>query len=110
MFAVAATLYFWWQNTKGIHESSEKALWIMQLTTVMVIALVSCVAIRFGRKEDAYPPRRSLETSSSTNIPLAGCTEVTSRPDHRDRCVRCLGPFGPGNERRRIACTSVSRN
>src|ERR1700681_91538 len=41
IFAMAATLYFWGQNTKGIHESSEKALWIMQLTSVMVIALVS---------------------------------------------------------------------
>ena len=40
IFAVVATLYFWWENTKGITESSEKALWIMQLTTVMVIALI----------------------------------------------------------------------
>ena len=39
-FAIAATLYFWWQNVKGISESSEKALWIMQLTTVMVVALI----------------------------------------------------------------------
>ena len=39
-FAIAATLYFWWQNVKGIAESSEKALWIMQLTTVMVVALI----------------------------------------------------------------------
>src|SRR5215475_12560605 len=36
IFAIAATLYFWWENTKGITESSEKALWIMQLTSVMV--------------------------------------------------------------------------
>ena len=41
VFAVAATLYFWWENTKGIRESSEKALWIMQLTSVMVIALIA---------------------------------------------------------------------
>ena len=34
------TIYFWWQNIKGIPESSEKALWIMQLTTVMVVALI----------------------------------------------------------------------
>src|ERR1700733_3116890 len=27
IFAIAATLYFWWENTKGITESSEKALW-----------------------------------------------------------------------------------
>jgi hypothetical protein len=41
VFAIAATLYFWWENTKGITESSEKALWIMQLTTVMVLALIA---------------------------------------------------------------------
>jgi amino acid transporter/nucleotide-binding universal stress UspA family protein len=41
MLAIAATLYFWWQNIKGISESSEKALWIMQLTTVMVVALIA---------------------------------------------------------------------
>jgi len=40
IFAVIATLYFWWENTKGITESSEKALWIMQLTTIMVICLL----------------------------------------------------------------------
>src|SRR6202048_4794411 len=28
VFAVAVTLYFWWQNVKGIEESSEKALWV----------------------------------------------------------------------------------
>jgi amino acid transporter len=39
-FAVIFTLYFWWTNIKGIHESSGKALRIMQITTVMVIALV----------------------------------------------------------------------
>jgi amino acid transporter len=39
-FAIIVTIYFWWQNIKGISESSEKALWIMQLTTVMVVALI----------------------------------------------------------------------
>src|SRR4051794_14126226 len=36
-FAVLATLYFWWENLKGMHESSGKALRIMQTTTVMVV-------------------------------------------------------------------------
>jgi len=40
VFAVAVTMYFWWQNTKGIQESSEKALRVMQITTVMVILLL----------------------------------------------------------------------
>ena len=44
MFAAAAavlvTIYFWWQNIKGVHESSGKALRIMQITTVMVVILM----------------------------------------------------------------------
>ena len=36
-FAIAVTLYFWWYNIKGLHESSTKALRIMQVTTVMVV-------------------------------------------------------------------------
>ncbi len=39
-FAILATVYFWWKNTIGIHESSEKALRIMQITTVMVVMLI----------------------------------------------------------------------
>lgn len=39
-FGIAVTLYFWWTNVKGIHESSGKALAIMQITTVMVVALL----------------------------------------------------------------------
>ncbi len=41
--AITITLYFYWQNVKGIHESSEKALKIMMATTVMgVIMLIWC--------------------------------------------------------------------
>src|SRR5262245_28723422 len=36
-FAILVTIYFWWENTKGIPESSEKALHIMKLVTVMVV-------------------------------------------------------------------------
>ncbi len=39
-FGVAVTGYFWWENIKGIHESSGKALRIMQITTVMVVVLL----------------------------------------------------------------------
>ncbi len=41
VFAVTVTVYYWWQNIKGIHESSEKALRVMQVTTVMVIILLA---------------------------------------------------------------------
>jgi amino acid transporter len=39
-FAVLVTLFFWWENIKGVHESSDKALKIMQVTTVMVVVLI----------------------------------------------------------------------
>src|SRR5678809_399649 len=35
--AAVAVIYFWRKNIIGIHESSEKALRIMQVTTVMVV-------------------------------------------------------------------------
>lgn len=36
VFGITVSIYFWWSNIKGIHESSTKALRIMQITTVMV--------------------------------------------------------------------------
>jgi amino acid transporter len=40
LIAVGITLYFWRRNTRGLHESSDDALRIMYVTTVMVVALV----------------------------------------------------------------------
>src|ERR1700746_943235 len=39
-FAVLVVGYFWWKNIQGIHESSEKAIKIMKITTVMVVILI----------------------------------------------------------------------
>jgi amino acid transporter len=39
VFAAVVTIYYWWQNIKGIEESSGKALRVMQITTVMVVIL-----------------------------------------------------------------------
>src|SRR5690242_5186609 len=45
LFAAVVTLYFWRKNIIGMHESSEKALRIMQVTTVMVVILIVwCIA------------------------------------------------------------------
>src|SRR5256712_960912 len=40
LFAALVTIYFWWENVKGIPESSEKALRIMYVTTVMVVLMI----------------------------------------------------------------------
>src|SRR5437588_3077907 len=56
-FAVLVTIYFWWMNIKGIHESSGKALRIMQITTVMVVAfLIWCPLTILLRGHVQMPP------------------------------------------------------
>lgn len=55
-FAVCITLYFWWTNTKGIHESSGKALRIMQITTVMVAALLIWCPLTILLRGHAFIP------------------------------------------------------
>src|ERR1700730_10688989 len=61
VFGVLITGYFWWSNIKGIHESSGKALRIMQVTTVMVVAfLIWCpisLLINGGHVPPAPVPR-----------------------------------------------------
>ncbi|HEV2615056.1 MAG TPA: APC family permease [Candidatus Acidoferrales bacterium] len=54
--AILVTVYFWWQNIKGIPESSEKALRIMQTTTVMVVILIGwCIYTVYVRGAH-WPP------------------------------------------------------
>jgi len=64
-FATLVTVYFWWMNTKGIHESSGKALRIMQITTIMVVAfLIWCPLTILLRGHVQLPPAplpRNLE-------------------------------------------------
>ena len=62
IFAVAVTLYYWWQNVKGIEESSEKALWVMQITTVMVVMLLGWSAFTLLRVGGHLPPLPTLHT------------------------------------------------
>ncbi len=55
-FAVLVTLYFWWQNIKGIHESSERALQIMKITTVMVVMLIVWCLLTLAKRGGQLPP------------------------------------------------------
>src|SRR5881397_3041687 len=56
-FGILVTLYFWWYNIKGLHESSTKALHIMQLTTLMVVVfLVWCTITLAIRGPAQIPP------------------------------------------------------
>jgi amino acid transporter len=54
--AVIIVTYFWWKNTQGIHESSQKALQIMAITTVMVVILILWCTITVLRAPVQLPP------------------------------------------------------
>src|SRR5213080_2698487 len=57
VFGVVVTTYFWWSNIKGIHESSGKALRIMQITTVMVVVfLIWCPITLLLQPHVELPP------------------------------------------------------
>jgi len=54
--AVLATLYFWWRNLKGVHESSDDAMRIMYVTTVMVVILIAWACLTLLIKGGQMPP------------------------------------------------------
>ncbi len=55
-FTILITIYFWRKNIIGMHESSQKALRIMQLTTVMVVVLIVwCIVTILQRGYNPVP-------------------------------------------------------
>ena len=56
LFAAAVTIYYWWQNIKGIEESSDKALRVMQITTVMVVILLLWGCYSVAIRGASLPP------------------------------------------------------
>src|SRR3954452_19684951 len=55
-FGCIVAIYFWWKNTQGIHESSQKAVQIMIITTVMVVLLIIWCSITVMRVPVQMPP------------------------------------------------------
>ncbi len=85
--AIVMTLYYWWENTKGIEESSEKALRVMQITTVMVVLLLGWSAITLLTRPFQIPPLPTPETLRFTSESLGF---LKNHPD----LPRLFGLFG----------------
>src|SRR6202162_1788604 len=79
LFAAAVTVYFWWQNIKGIPESSEKALRIMYVTTVMVVMMIAWCACTLWVRGAHLPPWPHLSNLVYSNDAL-GWLRHTSLP------------------------------
>jgi len=56
VFGALVAIYFWWKNTQGIHESSQKAVQIMIITTIMVVMLIIWCTITVLKVPVQTPP------------------------------------------------------
>ena len=61
LVAIGVTVYFWRKNIKGITESSDKALRIMQVTTVMVVLMILWCGWTLLHRGGALPPAPAPE-------------------------------------------------
>jgi amino acid transporter len=92
VFAAVVTIYYWWQNIKGIEESSAKAMQVMQITTVMVIILLlwGCYSVLVrGAQLPPSPIPSHLKFSSDAlgflkgrGLPLMGLFGILMAFDH----------------------------
>jgi amino acid transporter len=78
-FAALVTVYFWWENIKGIPESSEKALRIMYVTTVMVVLMIVWCGYTLWVRGAHVPPLPRLLNLNYSNDAL-GWLRHTSLP------------------------------
>lgn len=79
VFAAVVTIYFWWENIKGIPESSEKALRIMYVTTIMVIIMIVWCAYTLAVRGVHLPPWPRLSNLAYSDDAL-GWLRHTSLP------------------------------
>ena len=81
VFGVAVTLYFWWANTKGIQESSTKALRIMQITTVMVVVILIWAPVTLLLRGGAQLPPAPVPSNLSFSEDALGWLRGTHWPN-----------------------------
>src|SRR5256885_5560471 len=67
LIAIGITIYFWRINIIGIHESSQKAMRIMQLTTIMGIIVIAWASLTVAMRPELrhLPPVGPVLTSES---------------------------------------------
>ena len=107
LIAIGITLYFWRINIIGIHESSQKAMRIMQLTTVMGVIVIGWAALTLVHASGArhLPPMRPVLTPESQGwLDAFPADRRHVRHSHRVR------PHAAGDERRGIAGAGLSRD
>jgi amino acid transporter len=98
--ASLVTMYFWWRNIKGIHESSEDALRIMKVTTVMVVLIILWCGITLIERG----PRQTPPLPAPHNLAFDD-QDAGWMPSVLPGAFRPLGP----DEHDRLAADSAPR-
>lgn len=80
VFGTVVIAYFWWTNTKGIHESSGKALRIMQITTAMVVIFLLWCPLTLLIRGPAQTPPAPLPRNFDFSPEAVGWLEGTFLP------------------------------
>ena len=95
--AIIATLYFWWRNLKGVHESSDDAMRIMYITTVMVVIMIGWGCLTLIIRGGHLPP-----------LPLPRNLSFSGKPENALGWLQSLKWFVPDGDRYRIADNAPS--
>lgn len=95
--AVLATIYFWWRNLKGVHESSDDAMKIMYITTVMVVMMIGWGCLTLIVRGGHLPP-----------LPVPSNLSFSGKPENALGWLVSLKWFVPDGERFRIADNAPS--
>ena len=77
IFGLVVTVYFWRLNVKGIHESSTQALRIIQITTVMLVALLIWAPITLLVRGNVHLPPAPIAANMQFSKEALGWWEGT---------------------------------
>lgn len=89
--AILITIYFWWRNIKGVHESSDDAMRIMYVATVMIVILIGWGTLTLIVKGGQLPP-----------VPSPGNLSFSGPPENALGWLQPLRWFFPDGDRFRI--------
>jgi amino acid transporter len=105
VFAASVTVYFYWQNMKGIHESADKAFKIMIATTVMAVLIVGWCGVTLAVQgpapthEEAHKRLATMTAEERAKVerntvPLAPTFEVKQDYNFPDDPTKTVDPLG----------------
>ncbi|MEK6301862.1 MAG: APC family permease [Acidobacteriota bacterium] len=97
VIGILATCYFWWRNIKGVHESSDDAMRIMYVTTVMVVLLIGWGTLTLIMRGGQMPP-----------LPVPSNLNFSGAPEHALGWLQGLRWFVPSGDRYTIADNAPS--